>query len=353
MSNQPPQQEENILLLIAQKGTKFKFWNYLTRRSPDQISKILRSMNPKRLFRFLEFTHHICLHDMSIQFSQRLLEHYQTILMCCPRLILTECLFSIDEQSRINILQHCDVIWTMYFIGLIELGHEIEVYIELRDLMTIHDNNFAFSLVLFLVREISNQGLQLQLRERIYQFVYRNLEMVLQIVQRENEEEPASVEQLFDQMNQWSRNVSQQNGFHYVHQWMIGDLQFVSEAEPQREHQAVDAEAFVRRTFPSLHPLAPDRVYECGICQSGPDETNEDETNEDVSMKVFRSMTCCPQMCCHDCLVRQANVCNTPDHEFKNTSVFICPFARHETVFFPPNLDLEENYKIEITQQNN
>jgi hypothetical protein len=327
MSNQHQHQQEDILLPIAPTDARFRrLWNYLTRRNSDQILEILLRMNPEQLFSFLEFMHHICLHDPSIQYSERRLEHYQTILRCCPRLILAEYLCSIDEQCRVNILQRCDIIWTKYFVGLIELGYDTEVYMELGYLARIYGNDFSFSLVLFLVREISNQDLPLQLRERIYQCVCRNPEIVLQIVQRQNEEEPASFEQLFDQINQWLRNVSQRNGFHYVHQWMIDDLQFFSEAE----HQEVDAEAFVCRTFASLHPVPPNCVYQCGICQSGPDETNEDG-----SMKVFRSMTCCPQMCCHDCLVRQATACNTPDREFKNTSVFVCPFARHETVFFP------------------
>jgi hypothetical protein len=350
MSHQQQQQEEeNILLPKDRNGAKFRrLWNYSTRRSHDQISKILLRMNPERLLRFLEFMHQICLHDPSFQYSQRRLNHYQTILMCCQRLILAKYLCSIYEQCRVNLLQHCDVIWTMYFVGLIELGHDIEVYIELGYLMTIHGNDFAFSLVLFLVREISNQDLPLQLRERIYGFVCRNPQMVLMIVQRENEE-PVSFEELINQMNRWSQNVSRRNRFNHLHQWMIGDFRFDQEPEPQPEHQAVDAEAFVRGTFPPLHPLAPDRVYQCGICQSGPNERNEDGT-----MKVFRSMNCCPQqMCCHDCLVHQATACNTPDSEFKNTRVFICPFARHKTDFFPPNLDLEENYKIEITEQNN
>jgi len=336
MSNQQQQQqqqEENILLPTAPNcapNESFRrLWNYSTRRSSDQISKILLRMNTERLFSFLEFMHQICLHDPSIQYSQRQLEHYQTILMCCPRLILAEYLSSIDEQCRVNILKHCDVMWTMYLVGLIELGYDTEVYMELGYLARIYGNDFSFSLVLFLVREISNQDLPLQLRKRIYQFVCRNPQMVLMIVQRENEEEPASFEELINQMNQWSQNVSQRNGFDYLHQWTIGDFRFDQEPEPQPEHQAVDAEAFVRGTFPPLHPLAPDRVYQCGICQSGPDERNEDDT-----MKVFRSMTCCPQMCCHDCLVRQATACNTPDREFKNTRVFICPFARHETDFF-------------------
>jgi hypothetical protein len=351
MSHQ--QQEEIILLSIAPNGASFRrFWNYSTRRRPDQISRILLRMNPKRLFPFLEFMHQICLHDPSIQSSQRQLKHYQTILMCCPRLILTEYLCSIDEQCRVNLLERCDVIWTMYFGGLIELGYDTEVYMDLRDLTTIYGNDFSFSLVLFLVREISNQDLPLQLRERIYQFVCRNPHMVLMIVQRENEEEPESFEELMNQMNQWSQNVSQRNGFNHFRQWTNDTIRFVQEPEPQpEEHPAVDAEAFVCTTFPSLHPLAPNCVYQCGICYCSPDDTNEDSSR----MKVFRSMPCCPQqMCCHDCLVRQATACNTPDREFKNTSVFICPFARHETDFFPQNLDdLEENYKIEMTEQNN
>ena len=327
---QQEQEQESILLPIPRKGTcnlrLTILWNYLTGISPEQISKILRRMNREQLFRFFEFMHHTCLHDPSIAYSQRRLEHFQNILMCCPRLILTEYLRSIDdEQCRINLLERCDVIWTMYFVGLIELGYEIEVYMELRDLVGIYGNDFPFSLVLFLVREVSNHDLQHELRKRIYQFICRNPQMVLMIVQRENDEEPATFEQILNQMNQWSQNVSQRNGFDY--------LRFVQEPEPQPEYQAVDAEAFVRGTFPSLHPLAPGCVYQCGICLSDSDEKNKDGT-----MKVFRSMPCCPQqMCCHDCLVLQATACNTPDSEFKNTRVFICPFGRHETDFFPTN----------------
>jgi hypothetical protein len=69
------------------------------------------------------------------------------------------------------------------------------------------------------------------------------------------------------------------------------------------------------------------------ICLSGPDERNEDG-----SMKVIRSMNCCPQMCCHNCLVRQATACNTPGSDLKDTTVFVCPYARCHIPFFPPNL---------------
>ena len=232
MSHQQDQREkENIILPIAAKGGPnngfSRLWNYLTRRNSQQISKILRMMNRERLFNFFEFMHHTCLHDPSIGDSQRHLEHYQTILMCCPRLILAEYLRSILEQCRINLLEQRDDLWITYFVGLIELGYETEVYMELSDLMGIYGRNFPLSLVLFLVREVSNQDLPHELRERIYKFICQNTRMVLIIVQREDEEEPASVEQLFDQMNQWSRNVSQRNGFDYLHQWMIGDFRFV------------------------------------------------------------------------------------------------------------------------------
>ncbi len=286
MSHQQQQEEESILLPIAPKSARHSrsilLWNHLTRISHEQISKILERMNHVQLLNFLQFMHNICLHDPSIAYSQRRLEHYQIILMCCLRSILAEYLRSIDEQCRINLLEHCDVIWTMYFVGLIELGYETEVYMELSYLRGIHGNDFAFSLVLFLVREVSNQDLPHELRERIYQFICQNPQMVLMIVQRENEEEPSSFEQLFDQMNQWLRNVSQRNGFDYLHQWMIGDFEIVLEPErelepePLPQHRAVDAEAFVCATFPSLHPLCRDHVYQCGICHSGPDETNED-----------------------------------------------------------------------------
>ena len=106
MSHQQ-QEEENILLQIAPKGARHSrqiiLWNHFTGISPERISNILQRMKPLQLFNFFEFMHHTCLHDPSIAYSQRRLEHYQNILMCCPRLILAEYLRSIDEQCRINL----------------------------------------------------------------------------------------------------------------------------------------------------------------------------------------------------------------------------------------------------------
>lgn len=307
-----------------------RLWNYLTGKLPDKISEILRRMNPTRLFRFLEFMHRVCLHDHTVEYSQERLEYYQTVLMCCPRLILTQYLRSTDEQCVVNLLERCDVVWTIYFVGLIELGHNFEVDMELNYLMTINGMNFGLNLALFLIKEASNRELPHQLRQNIFGCICQNLNMVLLIVDRENEHQASTVEESLRQMNQWSQTFSQQNGFNLVPQWSIDDFR-MNQEPPQ--HRYVDAEAFICQRFPSLHPLNPNGVYLCGICRCDPDEPNEDGTHP-----VFRSMPCCSQqMACHGCLVRCATLCNTPDHqnEFKNTRIFVCPYCRAEIGFFP------------------
>ena len=309
-----------------------RLWNYLTGKLPDNISQILLRMNPRKLFRFLEFMHMICLHDQTVFNSHERLEHYQTILMCCPRLILTRYLCSIDEQCVVDLLERCDVIWTMYFVGLIELGYNFEINMNFINLTMIYGPNFVLDLVLFLIREASNSDLPHHLRQNIFYFICQNPTIVLFIVERENEYQAPTIEESLLQMNQWSQRFSRRNDFALVPpQWSIDN--FRMNQEPPQNHRRVNAKAFVCKTFPPHHPLAPDRVYECGICQCGPDDPNEDET-----LPVFRSMPCCPQqMACHCCLVRCATSCNTPDHqnEFKNTSIFVCPYCRAETGFFP------------------
>ena len=125
-------QEQNIRLPTPtvpnhRKASFVRFWNFLTGETPDDISIILQKMNRRRLFHFLEFMHNICLHDPSIQYSQERLEHFQTIMMCCPRLILTRYLLSIDEQCVLNLLEQFYVIWTMYLVGLLELQNNFEL----------------------------------------------------------------------------------------------------------------------------------------------------------------------------------------------------------------------------------
>lgn len=305
-----------------------KLWNYLAGKSILQICKILRRMKPSKLVFFLELMHNVCLHDNVVGYTQERLEQYQIILMCCPRLILTEFLLSLDEQCVVNLLEKCDVIWTMYFVGLIELGYNQEVNAILRDLMRLYEPWFGLNLILLLIREASNLELPHQLRQTIFDFVCQNPNMVMFIVEHENGQQAATIQDSIRQMNEWSRNFSEQYGFEGSYEWSWFEVSM----EIQR--RVVDAGAFVCGTFPSQHPLVPSRFYQCIICYSGPDEPNQDGT-----MRVFRSIPCCGnrQMVCHGCLVQCATSCNTPDHhnDFKDTSVFVCPSCRAETPFFP------------------
>jgi hypothetical protein len=211
-------------------------------------------------------------------------------------------------------------IWTYCFICSIDDG---TINIS-DDLMTLGNRmGFVFQeiLTLSIIAEASNNGWELDLRQKIFDVVCQSRQMVFTQVLHENN---AQIEDLIYLANQWMLNFSNDNGLVFDRQRM-----FSLELPPQPEYRAVNAEAFVSKTF---QLLAPNSDNYCGICHSGPDEQNDDETQ-----RVFRSMPFCHQMCCHGCLVHQATVCNTPDHqnELKNTGVFICPFCRNETPFFP------------------
>jgi hypothetical protein len=242
-------------------------------------------------------------------------------------MIMTHFLLDIDKEFVVELLDQRVDLWIRYFIGLIELPYTKNLDDLIIYCRIIYEDDSILMLIKLLISEVSNENLPDYIRQCIFDYICTSPIIVSFLIPRENEEEPPTFEQIIDRIDDWSLTFPP---------WMIDEFQFVPELpqqpQPQPEHQAVDAEAFVEHTFPSLHPPAPNRVYECGICHSGPDETNEDGL-----MKVFRSMTCCPQMCCHDCLVRQATACNTPDRESKNTSIFTCPFSRHQLPFFPPN----------------
>lgn len=329
-------QEHQIKLNMFNRhhdASLIKLWNYLVGKLPVQIHKILCRMRMKlpRLLRFLEFMHNVCLHDHIVGYSQERLEQYQIILMCCPRQILTQYLLSSDEHCVVNLLEQRDVIWTMYLVGLIELRYYRMINGMLHNLMQLYGSRFGLNIILLLIREASNLDLPHQLRQTIFDFVCQDPNMVRLIVEHENGQPAATIQESISQMNQWSRTFSEQNGLEGSYEWS-----FVRSIEDPRQpqHREVNAEAFVCATFPSQHPLVPKREYICGICQS-----SSNEKTEDGSSPIFRSIPCCghKQVACHGCLVRCATLCNTPDHqnEFKDTDVFVCPFCRAKRKFFP------------------
>jgi len=318
-----------------------KFLNELNMKSNPQIIEILHHMSEEILKKYflnnlLEFMRQMCFGDTTDHYRDERLKYFHNILMCCPRQIFTLFLGSIEEDVVFYLLQRCDNIWISLFVGLFELefsfpNRSIDTNSNIDQWMSYlienYDYDFIYNLMLGLIEKASNQDLPTRLRQRIFEYICTNKYFVYELVHRENSDDQADFNQHLSQMNEWMLNFAQLHELDSLREWTENDFQ----VDP--EHPEVDAEAFVSRTFPSQHPLAPDCVYQCGICLSGPLESNEDGTT-----KIFRSMTCCPQqMCCHNCLVNQATTCNTPGSDFKNTEVFICPFARHETRFSPPN----------------
>lgn len=337
-------QRENIKLPIGPNIDKeimsVTFWNYIAEKTPDRISQILAEMDTHDwLIHFLDFMHRTCLHNQMLKNNRERFERYQTILRLCPRFILTRFLRSINERCVISILERSDVIWTRYFVGLIESGHDDEVNMILSILMMAYDMDFVSNLVLRLIHEASNPDLPDNLRQIIFDFVCRNGQMVWIIVRNElgQGQDDMSFEELVERMNRWALNFSQTNHLNLNGLWSA----IPRDSQPVRQHREVDAEPFVKKTFPSQHPLNPHRIYCCVICHSG-----SDELNDDGSLRIFRLLTCCSARCvdpndmkyaCHQCLLKWVKACNTPEpeQEFKRTDQFTCPNCRDNIPFFP------------------
>jgi hypothetical protein len=229
-------QEKNIRLPIPsvpnyRNASLVRLWNSLIGQTSYEISIILQRMNRRRLFRFLKFMHHICLHDQSIEYSQERLDHFQIILINCPRLILTQYLLSIDEECVVNLLEKRDDIWTMYLVGLLELQNNSKVDIILNDLMQLYEINFVSDLILRLVIEASNNSLQTHIRQNIFDFICGNLYIVLFICQKENEEQELEIDQLDQKMNSWMLNFSQEHGLNFDPRFTI-ELHYEVDAVP-------------------------------------------------------------------------------------------------------------------------
>jgi hypothetical protein len=317
--------------LDKRKAGFVRLWNHLSKQTSAEIFKILRRMKPRRISHLLEFMHQVCVHDETVEYSQERLERFQDVLICCPRYILTKFLRSIDNQSVVNLLERRVDIWTKFFTGL--LNSDIGMWLNFLRIVYNNDFDFISNVISQFIREASMNDLPLQLRQNIFNFVGRYPIMALLFVEQQYAEQSRTVQDGVHRMNEWLRSFAQLNQLEPVPECTIADVGIIEE-EPL--HREVDAEAFVFRTCPSLHPLAQNREYVCGVCRC-----DKNEPNDDDSMRIFRSMPCClQQMACHGCLVRCATSCNTPDpeNEFKDTNVFVCPFCRAERKFF-----LDEN----------
>lgn len=121
-----------------------------------------------------------------------------------------------DVMSLINLLERCDVLWTMFFVGLINIGRGSDVADLLTFLMkSINDEKFVVSLMLFLEREAKNQnrGFPHELRQKIFDFFAINWSILTYIVQvNYRDEMTQDLNCLVSLMNRWMQEFSQTHG---------------------------------------------------------------------------------------------------------------------------------------------
>jgi len=287
------------------------FLNFIKGKTPSEIEIIFSTLrfidSDQKFMNFLDYV------NTQPSSSNDKLVLLQSLFAICPSNVLSLFLSKCNVSRRLLLLE-CDTdIWIKYLIELIKEGNLDEIFEMLRELQLQPHKEFGdyhLDLILSLEIQIWNHKLEEEVRYDIFELIFSS-HLIMIVVQNDLQ---IDREPTIREANNWIRSVSSEFEFPITFLW----------------HSEIDdVISFVQFTF----PLAQNCVYYCGICQCDPNELDEDG-----SVKVFRSMTCCPQMCCHDCLVRQATACNTSDHESKDTTVFVCPYCREEISFFPPNL---------------
>jgi hypothetical protein len=193
-----------------------KLWSSFATMNPKQIQEKLSRLPRWYVIHFLNYIHRLCIQDRTIGYSKERLEYFQRVLMCCPRALLTKFLISMDVMSLINLLERCDVLWTMFFVGLINLRRDSDVANLLTFLMeNVNDENFVVGLMLFLEREAKNQGqgLPRELRQKIFDFFCLNWSILTYIVQvNYRDEMTQDINCLVSLMNRWMQEFSQIHG---------------------------------------------------------------------------------------------------------------------------------------------
>ena len=290
-------------------------------KSLDQITGELSDFDMHRWIVLLNFCHLLSSHRPSFDFTEQHWNCFNDIMMACPSEVFTQYLLSHRIECQIDILRRSDVLWTKYFVRLIQRGNLTRLIRILFEISETIGDDFYFNLILYLVREISNHDLDHALRESIFMFICSSQILVSRIVEHIYGRQRNFIQHLTN-IYRWITEISGRNMFHYLPPWQ-------PQAQAQA-HRAVNAEAFIEGYFPSLHPLCNDREYKCAICLS-----NHDEPNDDKTMRIFRKFPCCHQHACHECLVGCVKTCNTFDPQsLINPDEFSCPCCRAKESFF-------------------
>ena len=195
-----------------------KLFKTLSKKTTCEIQRILARMPRWKLFRFLNVMLTVCIHDPSTEYDSVRLEHFQRILACCPRALLTRFLLSIDKQSIVNLLEQRDDLWIKFFVGLIIVRYDSHVEQMLTHLMDVYDVNFGVRLLLLLEKEAKKKRLCLprELRQKIYNFFCRNWEVLAYLVQIKcGQDKTHDIYDLAREMNRWMRTFSKRNRLNF------------------------------------------------------------------------------------------------------------------------------------------
>ena len=310
---------------------------YISIRNRNDNTAILRSMRLNRLYKFLSFMNNVCL--LNDKFSKLRMNFFQFVLSCCPFSVLTAFFLSIDRENIFAILDEDnysnDVNWIFFLKGLIVLDRMDDVTHILTEVCRRYGDDFELTLIRDLIEETSNESLTYHDRQKIFDFLC-SIPCTILAIFREDSPELAQ-ECAVQEMNRYMSEVSQENGFNFV--------PLVVE-----DYGKVDIISFVNRTFP-LADQCCSRHSQCVICH-----------NTAETLPFIRILPCCSERCtdpkdkkyaCQECLIGWGTQCNAedPERRFRRGPMFSCPNCRTKTPFFPSNLNLKENYKLESTKQ--
>ncbi len=302
---------------------------YLSRRKRVDTKRVLCSMRLTRLHKFLHFTNRVCFLDRPEMRTQLFL----CVLSLCPFLALTHFLLSVSRENLFKIVDENDeddeqkrhdrdMVCFKFLKGLICLGNIQDARGFLVGRVSMHYSDYLnVALIRKLIQETSEPDVASEYRGKIFEFLCSIPQTLLWFFRTDHPD--LSHSDAVQEMNRSMSEVSQKNGFNFVH--------LVVE-----DSGKVDIVSFVDRTFP-LAAHGSFNQSQCLICQM----------SFDIS-SVVRILPCCSARCidsndancvCHDCLVGWGTRCNAedPSNRFERGTHVPCPNCRNQFPFFSPN----------------
>ena len=118
----------------------------------DQITGELSDFDRHRWIELLNFCHELSSHRPSFDFTEQHWNCFNNIMMACPSEVFTEYLVRLRIRCQIDILRRSDVLWTRYFVCLIQRGSLNRLFNILHEINETMSDYFYFNLNLYLMR---------------------------------------------------------------------------------------------------------------------------------------------------------------------------------------------------------